>query len=383
MKISIAIIENNILATNTIRGKLTQTLIDRGYEVVILTTGEPPELAVARAKGFHIIDVKGSNRNPKDISTYVLNLQKSLKRIRPDVVLTFTIRPAIWGNIVTRQLAIPTITNITGIGPLFDSDKLTYKAARGLYKFVLKKTAKVFFQNYDDMNLFVSKRFVKAEKAERIPGSGVDHEYYMPVKKEKNNIFSFLFISRLIKDKGILEYIEAARLLKPEMPDVVFQVLGPYWSQNLKENIITKGDVEKWVEEGVIDYKGAADDVRTYIAAADCIVLPSWREGTSNVLLEAASMEKPAITCNTTGCNEIVEDNVTGYLVEVKNARDLADKMRRMYHLTDEERMQMGVKARLRVIKYFDKQIVIDAYLKAIENIVNVNKITPVKPHHP
>jgi glycosyltransferase involved in cell wall biosynthesis len=371
MKKNIAIIENNILATNTIRGKLTRTLIDKGYNVTVLTTGTAAELELARAKGFHVIDVKASNQSPRDIGRYVLNLRKALKKMRPDVVLTFTIRPAIWGNIVTRQLGIPTITNITGIGPLFESNDITYRAARSLYKGVLKKTAKIFFQNHDDMNLFLDKKFVKPERAERIPGSGVDHEYYKPLKKVKESgRFSFLFISRLIKDKGILEYVAAARMLKKEMPDVSFDVLGPYWSQNLKDNIITKEDVAQWVAEGIIEYKGGADDVREYIAGADCIVLPSYREGTSNVLLEAASMEKPAITCDTTGCNEIVEDGVTGYLVEVKSANDLADKMRMMYKLSHEEREQMGIKARQRVIKNFDKQIVIDAYLRAIEAVI-------------
>jgi glycosyltransferase involved in cell wall biosynthesis len=371
MKKTIAIIENNILATNTIRGKLTKTLNDKGFNVVVLTTGTESELLLARSKGYQVVDVKGSNQHPKDIYNYVFNLHKALRKIKPDIVLTFTIRPAIWGNIVTRQLSIPTITNITGIGPLFESNTITYKAARKLYKFVLKKTAHVFFQNFDDMNLFLDKKFVKPERAERIPGSGVDHEYYKPVHIDRSNMpFSFLFISRLIVDKGILEYVEAARILKNEMPQVSFQVLGPYWSQNLKGNIITKEEVETWVKDDIIQYKGVSEDVRDYIAEADCIVLPSWREGTSNVLLEAGSMEKPCITCDTTGCNEIVADGVTGYLSEVKNAKDLAEKMRMMYKLSNEQREQMGIKARQRVIKYFDKQIVIDAYLRVINKIM-------------
>lgn len=370
MKKRIAIIENNILATNTIRGKLTQSLSDKGYDVTVLTTGTEPELEQARSKGFRVIDVKGSNRNPKDIASYVFNLRRELKKIRPDVVLTFTIRPAIWGNIVTRRLNIPTITNITGIGPLFDSNSITYKAARSLYKFVLKKTAKIFFQNNDDMQLFLDRKFVNPERAERIPGSGVDHEYYKPVINDSSGKhFSFLFISRLIRDKGILEYVEAAKILKKEMPEVEFRVLGPYWSQNLKNNIITKHEVDQWIAEGAIKYLGAADDVRDYIADTDCIVLPSYREGMSNVLLEAGSMEKPGITCDTTGCNEIIEDGVTGYLVKVKDAGDLADKMRKMYNLSKDEREKMGTKARERIIKKFDKQIVIDAYLRAIESV--------------
>lgn len=372
MKKNIVIIENNIIATNTIRYKLTQSLVERGYNVTVLTTGNENELNLARARGFNIVDVKASNMHPRDISRYVFNLRKALKAAKADVCLTFTMRPAIWGNMVTRLLGIPTITNITGIGPLFESDNISYRSARMLYKFVLTKTEKIFFQNYDDMNLFLEKKFVKKEKAERIPGSGVDHEFYKPLEKGgPDNPFSFLFISRLIKDKGILEYVEAARILKNEIPDAEFQVLGPFWSQNLKDNIITEKDIGAWVKEGIIVYKGTADDVREYIAEADCIVLPSWREGTSNVLLEAGSMGKPCVTCDTTGCNEIVEDGVTGYLAEVRNAKDLAVKMQKMYRLSSEERKQMGIRARQRVIKYFDKQIVVDAYLRAIEVVLN------------
>src|SRR6476661_4051502 len=128
MKKTIVIIENNVLATNTIRGRLTAALTEHGYAVTVLTTGTASELELARSKGFHIIDVKGSNKHPKEIANYVMNIRSALKALKPDVVLTFTIRPAIWGNIVTRQLGIPTITNITGIGPLFESDSLTYKA---------------------------------------------------------------------------------------------------------------------------------------------------------------------------------------------------------------------------------------------------------------
>ncbi len=359
------------MATNTIRGRLTQVLIDRGYDVVVLTTGQSDELELARSRGFKVIDVKGSNQNPKDISNYVINLQRALRRFKPDVVLTFTIRPAIWGNIVTRQLNIPTITNITGIGPLFESDKLTYKAARNLYKFVLRKTEKIFFQNFDDMNLFLQKNFVKHDRAERIPGSGIDHAFYKPMHKDpEKKGFTFLFIGRLIKDKGILEYVAAARIIKRNNPSANFEVIGPFWTQNLKHNTISTEDVQRWETEGTIIYKGSVDDVRPMIANSDCIVLPSWREGTSNILLEASSMEKPCITCDTTGCNEIVADNVTGYLVEVRNAEDLAAKMQKMLDQTDEERLNMGKKARQHVIKNFDKQIVIDAYLHAVESVL-------------
>jgi glycosyltransferase involved in cell wall biosynthesis len=367
---NIAIIENNILATNTIRQKLTMTLMEKGYHVTVLTTGTNEELETARSKGFNIIDVKASNQQLFDIWLYMRNIKKGLKFINADLCLTFTIRPAIWGNIITRQLKIPTITNITGIGPLFESNHFTYKAARALYKFVLKKTRKVFFQNENDMSLFLEKKFVPPDKAIRIPGSGVDHEYYKPIEiKKPNNKMVFLFISRLIKDKGIVEFVEAARILKDQLPDAEFCVLGGLWSQNLKTNIVTQSELSQWVNEGLINYLGAAADVRPYIASADCIVLPSYREGMSNVLLEAGSMGKPCVTCDTPGCKDIVIDGVTGFLCKTKNAKDLADKMKKMYLLSANERCDMGARARNKIIKEFDKEIVINAYLKAIDEI--------------
>ena len=370
MKRKIAIIENNIIATNTIREKLSRTLVESGYDVTILTTGTADDLEQAKQKGFKVIDVKGSTQNPFDIITYMKNLKKAMKTSGTEVCLTFTIRPAIWGNVVTRQLKIPTITNITGIGPLFARKNIAYRAARTLYKFVLQKTARIFFQNYDDLNIFLEKKFVKPERAERIPGSGIDYQYYTPLPgREKDNKFIFLFISRLVKDKGILEYVEAAAMLKKELPETEFHVLGPVWLQNLKDNTVTEAEIKQWVEKGTITYLGDAKDVRPHIAAADCIVLPSYREGTSNVLLEASSMERPCITCNTTGCKEIVDDGITGFLCKVQDAKDLAEKMKMMYNLTAEQRIEMGIKARQKVIKEFDKQIVIDAYLKAIEKI--------------
>ena len=371
MQKNISIIENNIIATNTIRGKFTRVLMEKGYNVTVLSTGSSADLQQARDNGFQVIDVKGSTQNPVDILRYMQNLRRALLYTKADICLTFTIRPAIWGNVVAARLRIPAITNITGIGPLFARNNVAYRSARTLYKFVLRNTAKIFFQNYDDMNIFMEKKFVHPSKAERIPGSGIDHEYYRPIEKNDNGgKFVFLFISRLVKDKGIIEYVEAARSLKKMLPNAEFRVLGPVWLQNLKDNTVTEKEIREWVKDGVINYLGESKDVRLHIADADCIVLPSYREGTSNVLLEASSMERPCITCDTTGCREIVEDGLTGYLCKVKDVKSLADCMIRMSNLSEDERVTMGKNARAKVIREFDKQIVIDAYLAAIEKIL-------------
>jgi glycosyltransferase involved in cell wall biosynthesis len=372
MNTKIVIIENNIIAVNSIREKLIRTLMEKGYDVTVLTSGNPEQMRFAREKGFNVVDVGGSTQNPLHILIYLFNLHRAMAQCGADICLTFTVRPAIWGNIVTRALKIPTVTNITGIGPLFERNDIAYRGARTLYKFALRKTARIFFKNHDDMDIFIEKGFIDPGMAERIPGSGIDHEYYLPRERgDRKGKFNFIFISRLVKDKGIREYIDSARMLKAQLPDVAFNVLGPVWKQNLKSNTISRAEIEEWVEEGTINYFGESGDVREHIAGSDCVVLPSYREGLSNILLEASSMGRPCITGNVTGCKEVVEDGITGYLCRVRDADDLAGKMKMMYNLSEEKRVQMGKNAREKVVREFDKKIVIDAYLKAIERIIN------------
>ena len=367
----IAVIENGLISTYTMREALMLSLLREGCDVYILTHTNSFVPQVEKM-GLKVINIGSGNLNPVKVTRYIYNLRRALKKIKPDVCLTFSIRPAIWGNMITRELKIPTITNITGVGPLFISKSIVYRAARSLYRNALSKTKKVFFQNYDDMNLFLERKFVKSSVAERIPGSGIDYNKFKPIilKEKDPDIFIFLFIGRLIKDKGIFEYINAARCIRKKFPNTVFNVIGPFWTQNLKKNTITQSKLQNWIDEGVIDYLGEKKDVRKFIAEADCIVLPSYREGTSNTLLEAASMERPAIATNTTGCKEIITDKVTGLLCRVKDELDLTDKMKKMMLLPADERNEMGKKARQKIIKEYDKQIVIDAYLKAIKELI-------------
>lgn len=371
-KKKIAVIENGLFSTYTMREGLMQRLLKEGYDVTILTHTNSFVSQVEKT-GLHVINIGSGNLNPWKVLKYIFNLYSALKKIQPDVCLTFSIRPAIWGNFITRHLNIPTITNITGVGPLFISKNLAYRIARSIYRHALQKTKKVFFQNFDDMNLFLQKKFVRKEIAERVPGSGVDYQKFSPmaIAKTGEENFIFLFIGRLIKDKGIFEFVEAARMIRKKFPNIIFNVIGPFWHQNLKSNTITKSDLQNWIVEGIIDYQGEKKDIRKFIAEADCIVLPSYREGTSNILLEAASMEKAIITTNTTGCKETVDDEVTGFLCKVKDAEDLADKMEKMYLLSEEDRKTMGKKGRQKIIKEFDKQIVINAYLEAIDRILD------------
>ena len=276
---------------------------------------------------------------------------------------------------MTRVLGVPTITSVTGIGPLFESKGLAYSMARWLYKRVLKKARLVVFPNQDDLNLFVEKKFVRLEQTMIVAGSGVNVGYFSPriTEKKQEGKFIFLFIGRLLRDKGVVEFVEAAEKVRSQYNNTEFQIIGPVWKSNKKKLVISTEDVEAWEKAGTITYLGTKNDVRQYIANADCVVMPSYREGMNNVLLEAASMELPLITTNVTGCKEIVDDDVNGLLCKVKDSGDLAAKMIRMIHLSLAERKRMGKAGREKMINQFDKKIVVNDYLVAIERNISIN----------
>lgn len=368
----IVVIENGLISTYTMRDGLMKKLLSEGYEVTVMTHANHHKAKVEES-GIKVIDVGSGNVNPLKISLYIYKLYVNLKKVKPAVCLTFSVRPAIWGNLTCRMFSIPVITNITGTGPLFESKNIAYKVIRWIYPFALKKTKKVFFQNNDDRNLFIAHKFVSGAKTDLIPGSGVDYQKFDPelFPSPNGKPFTFLFIGRLILDKGILEYIEAAKKLKSKYPNIKFKIIGPFWQQNLKLNQVSRSIIDNMVESGIIEYLGERTDVREDIAAADCITLPSYREGTSNVLLEAASMQKPIVTTDVPGCREIVDDEVNGFLCKPRNADDLAAKMEKMFLLDSDQRAAMGEAGRAKVIKEFDKKIVLNKYLTAIRDILD------------
>lgn len=366
----IAVVENSLFSTYTMREALMTALQNAGYSVTVFTHGNR-YISEVEKTGIRVADIGSGSVNPLKMGRYVMRLFRRLKAFQPHIILTFSIRPAIFGNLIARVLKVPVITNITGTGPLFSSNNPAYSLARLVYKRALQKTVEVYFQNEDDLHEFVSRGFIEKGRTKKLPGSGVDHQKFHPghAKHHHQETFVFLFAGRLIKDKGIFEYLEAATHFKNKNAAVTCRILGPFWSQNLRTNTVRPGDLEKYVERGIVEYLGEKQDIRQEIALANCIVLPSYREGISNVLLEASAMEKPVITCDTTGCREIVEEGVTGLLCRPKDATDLIRAMEKMLSITSEQRDQMGKNGRKKVIREFDKQIVINTYLQAIERI--------------
>ncbi len=377
-KKTVAIVINTSWNIFNFRLGLLKALQKEGYRIVVIAPkDEYSEKLKEMGFEYHNIDINNKGTNPLEDAKLVYAFYILYKAIKPDVLLQYTIKPNIYGAMAAGMLGIPVISNISGLGTVFLNDSISSKVARLLYKIALRVPKKVFYQNAHDRELFVQSGLVKEEKTDLLPGSGIDTEKFKPAQQEvnKNNTLYFLFIARLVKDKGLIEYVEGAKKIIQQPTTSIqhcktqFCILGAFYPGN--PTAITEDEMKVWEDEGAVKYIGSSDDVKSVIAEADCIVLPSYREGLSRVLLEAASMAKPIITTNVPGCKEVVDDGVNGYLCEVKDADSLAKQMEKMIVLSNKERREMGEKGREKVIAEFDEKIVIEKYQAAISSILN------------
>lgn len=319
---------------------------------------------------YHEIKINNNSKNPlQDLKTFY-QYYKIYKKISPDVICHNAIKPNIYGTLAANILGIPVINNISGLGTLFIKQSFSTRIAKFLYKISQNKAYRVFFQNNDDLELFLNNKLVKSDKTKVIPGSGVNTNKFIPNKTMKGDkpMFSFLFVGRLIYDKGIRELIEASKIMKSKYSNFEVKLLGPIYQSN--ETAISHSDLELWIEQGIVNYLGESDNVISEMQKVDCLVLPSYREGLSKVLIEASSIELPIITTNVPGCRDVVLDNITGYLAEVKSQDDLFLKMEKMLMLTEEERKSMGIAGRKRAIEVFEEKIIIKHYKNEIYTLL-------------
>jgi len=237
-----------------------------------------------------------------------------------------------------------------------------------LYRLAFGRSKTVFFQNNDDKTFFLEHRLVNPHITGRLPGSGVDTVRFTPSEAgNKADRFEFLLVARVLWDKGVGEYIEAARIVRRLHQGVRFLLLGPLDEGN--PSSIPREQVMKWVSEGLLEYLGATDDVAGHLTNADCVVLPSYREGCPRSLLEAASMAIPVITTDAPGCRDVVDDGTSGYLCRLRSPEDLAEKMLKMIEMPLERRVAMGKHGRKKMIREFDERIVLERYMAAIEQV--------------
>lgn len=364
----VAIVLNTSWNIYNFRMNFVKRLLELGHEVhTIAPHDEYTNLLEEAGCHHHVVKMDSRGANPIKDSALILELFLIYKKVRPDVVLHFTIKPNVYGTLAASLLNIPVINNICGLGTVFLKDNLLSSIAVLLYKISFRFANKVFFQNAADLQLFVQKKLVKENTVDLLPGSGIDLTKFQPVDFKRNDKFTFLLISRLITDKGIFEYIEAIQKLQSEGIKAKFQILGAIderHKRGIKSDII-----QKWIDTETIEYLGTTDDVRSFIDKADCIVLPSYREGTPRTLLEAASSSKPIIATDVPGCNNVVVDNYNGLLCKMKDANDLADKMRNMTQLEEKKLQEFGRNGRLKMEAEFDESLVINKYLAALKNL--------------
>ena len=364
----IAIVVNNSWSAWNFRVNLGFAFQKHGYEVVFISPYDKYSENIKEYFEYQDVAINSKGINPIEDLRLIYNFYKVYKNVQPDIICHYNIKPNIYGTIAASILKIPTINNIAGLGTLFISQNFVTKIAKWLYKFSQKKAKKIFFQNQNDLKIFLDEDLVQKEKCDVLPGSGVDIEKFKPVEKEDDGMFRFLVVSRMLWTKGIQEFIDAAKIIKQKHQNVEFQLLG--YLDMKSPTAISKKQMDIWVKDGYINYLGGSDDVRVEIAKADIIVLPSfYREGTPRALLESASMQKPIITTDNVGCRDVVNDGVNGYLCKVKNAVDLADKMEKMLRLTNEQRNAMGKAGRRKIVKEFDETIVIRKYIDTIEDV--------------
>jgi glycosyltransferase involved in cell wall biosynthesis len=361
----IAIVLNTSWNIYNFRMNFIKTLLEQGHEVHTIAP-EDTYTPLLREAGclHHRVKMDSRGANPLKDSALIFELFTIYRRVAPDVVLHYTIKPNVYGTIAAAMLKIPVINNVCGLGTVFLKDNLISAVAIFLYKISFRFASKVFFQNSDDQKLFVDKKLVKAHASDTIPGSGIDLTKFQPVSFKRNDKFTFLLISRLITDKGVLEFVEAVKKLKANGMDAHFQILGaldPLHKRGIKVDLIAE-----WINSGTIEYLGTTDDVRRFIESADCVVLPSYREGTPRTLLEAASSCKPIIATDVPGCNNVVQHNFNGLLCKLKDADDLADKMKDMAALADETLKGFGLNGRAKMEAQYDESLVINKYLAAL-----------------
>ncbi|TYB33251.1 MAG: glycosyltransferase family 4 protein [Flexistipes sinusarabici] len=365
----ILIINNSITSLINFRKELIQQLIESYYDVYftvpeVLQNDQVQELISVGANYIQSY-IQRRNINPYFELKALFEYKRIIKEIRPDLILSFTIKPNVYGSYIAQKFKIPIIVNITGLGSGFNNNSIK-PLVKKMYKYACKNASFVFFQNEDNYNYFINNKLAEKAKSKIIPGSGVNLEKFKPMKKTKDDgITRFLFIGRIMKEKGIEEYLEAAQYISDNYSNVEFQILGPYEEEKYRDLIFN-------LNNSKIRYLGKSDDVRKEVKEVSCIINPTfYPEGMSNVLLEGAAMGKPLIASNIPGCKEIVEDGVNGYLAEPKNTQKLIEKIEQFLKLSSSEKEKLGKAARQKVEENFDRNIVIKTYLETIDKILN------------
>ena len=364
----IAIVANTTWNIRNFRLNVLRRLIDDGYAVVVMApvdkfityTEHMPEVTHVPLRHLDRDSV-----NPFQDLRLCWELFRLYGIHKPDLVLHYTVKPNIYGGLAARLRGIPSIAVVTGLGYSLIHAGWINVVTRMLYKIALPRHKQVVFENSDDKALFESLGLVRSQRSVAVKGCGVDTTYFHPNGLiPLRDTVTFTFIGRLLYDKGIREFVEAATLVGDRFPNARFWIVGDIDREN--PSAVRNDDLVRWVKHPRIHYHGATDDIRAVFGQSDCIVLPSYREGMPRVIMEAMAMERPVITTDTAGCRETVDDGVNGYLVGLKDAKALADAMERFLRLDAAARAAMGAAGREKALREFDDRLIAGQYLDLI-----------------
>jgi glycosyltransferase involved in cell wall biosynthesis len=355
------------------RRPLVEALQADGHRITVLA---PPDDAVQDLErlGCRVRSLEMSVKGLNPLQD--VRLQRRFARVfreeRPDAVLSYTIKNNVFGARAAKSVGLPFLPNVTGLGTAFLSGKLLQTVTEQLYRQSFAGLPVVFFQNEDDRDLFLDRRLVKADQVRLLPGSGIDLARFAAAPMPDPDAPPvFLMITRLLRDKGVVEFVEAARQVKVRHPKARFQLLGAVGSEN--RSAIDRSTLNGWVSEGVVEYLGTTPDVRPAIAAASCVVLPSYREGAPRTLIEAAAMARPVIATDVPGCRAVVDGGVSGFLCTVRSADSLSAAIERFLALPPDAQREMGAAGRTKMEREYDQALVIDAYRKAMAQITGAD----------
>lgn len=369
LPLHVVLVCNTAWAIYTYRRGLLRALNEAGAQVTVIAprdrTFEPLEQMGCRCIDLHVAS-KGTN--PLDDLRTLLALRRHYRALKPDVVFHYTIKPNIYGSVAARLARVPSVAVTTGLGYVFIQKSRAAQVAKRLYRFAFRFPREVWFLNRDDETAFREQNLlVHPERARLLHGEGVDLDDFAFTPLPERSEFSFVLIGRLLWDKGVGEYVEAARALRARYPQARFCLLGPVGVDN--PSAITRDEVAAWEREGVIAYLGETADVRPYIADADCVVLPSYREGVPRTLMEASAMGRPIVATDVPGCREVVADGENGLLCAARDATSLAQAMARMLDMSPSDRTKMAERGRKKIAKEFDERVVVQRYRETIREL--------------
>ncbi len=360
---TVVVLSNHHAWTYNLRAEILKTLVDSGNRVIV-AVGYGKKVENLKEIGCEFIDIAldRHGKNPFAEIKLIRKYRKVLRHIKPDVVLTYTIKPNLYGAFLCNRLGIPCIANITGLGTAVEYPGLMQRILLKVYKVAFKDIHKVFFQNNSNRDLLKNHGIVK-NNYEVLPGSGVNLSKFSKLPYPTDETIEFVFISRIMKEKGIDQYLAAAKYIREKYPNTKFHICG--FCEQAYERII-----EEYSDKGYIINHGMIDDVRNVISHTHCTILPTYYpEGMSNVLLESAASGRPIITTDRPGCREIIDNDFNGYVVKARDSNDLIMAIEKFIALSNDEKKEMGQNSRNKVEKQFDRQIVVEKYLSAINNI--------------